>query len=111
MTTCNCTKPPGGGGRCSSSQIAICRTDGINCFVSCIDISAGLLRQLKLGRARASEVYDFVLSNVGDDYEPVKTQKSKNVMSGTLVNKNNLDVINFKLPTTKTKQEAMKAKA
>ena len=107
MTTCTCPKPPGGGGRCSSSQIAICRTDGINCFVSCIDIPAGLLRQLKLGRLRASEIYNFVITNVGDDYQPVRTQKSRSITSGTLVNKNNRDVIKFKLPTAMTKKRGM----
>jgi len=103
MTTCICSNPPGGGGTCSFRQIAICRSDGINCYVSCIDIPEEMLSRVISGRISLLEVYKFLNEYFEEEYEPVQVTtrwetKLFTKKSGILINKDNKDVIKFTLP-------------
>lgn len=102
MTTCNCPNPPGGRGRCGSNQIAICRTDGVNCYVTCVDPPRNLLKKTKLGKVKESDIFNFISKEVGRDYEPVKAVRRGIIETGTLVNKNNREIIKFRLPDAAT---------
>ena len=67
MTQCQCTTPPGGGGQCNRSQLAVCRVEGGKCRTSCIDIAADLQRKLQIGLATTQEVLEWVADAIWKD--------------------------------------------
>jgi hypothetical protein len=63
MKSCKCSS--GGGGSCSPGQFAICRAEGGECYVSCIDITAAIRRVIINQGPTAPQVLSWIVSLVG----------------------------------------------
>ena len=84
MTTCKCSRPPGGGGRCGKNQIAICRSGKYGCDVTCSDLPRAVYEALKNGDT--PEVLAWISTLVGSQYSHERQVRwnSGTLRSGTM---------------------------
>lgn len=100
MPSCKCTKPPGGGGQCSSNQMAICRSVNGECQVTCVDLSADLKHSIRFGEARTEQILEFINETLGEKFYLRQTagRRARFLTSATLVSADRETVVKYTLP-------------
>jgi hypothetical protein len=101
MTSCNCSNPPGGGGRCGTDQMAICRTVGGSCQVDCVDLSAALRALLRQRGSADPLVLEYLVMIVGQPSDVARLSDPNflaNFQRGIYLNRQNVEVARYELP-------------
>jgi hypothetical protein len=101
MTSCNCRTPPGGGGQCGTNQIAICKTVGGSCEVSCVDPSATLIRLVQQRGWTDPLVLENLTATIGDPSDVTRLSDPtffSNLRRGIYVDRLNMEIFRFQLP-------------